>query len=623
MYGYYNYDTTPYLREIADNFSPLSPIREVAFMKPAQIGATTGVLEAVIAYFIGEVPTPQLYISADKELVEQGMKTKVERLIDGCGLRDKMAVQTNVRNTRRTGDTKTEKEYPGGFLHAIGAKNPGKLRQMSYPVILFDELDGMPDKLGNEGDPVSLAKNRSIAFESKRKILYLSTPLVLQTSKIYKLYKKGDQRFFYVPCIHCGEYIVLYWHLNSSQTDTGDEAGIILKTTDAGLLIPDSVGYKCQKCGKIMKNHHKSIFLKEGYWEPTAEPEYNTIRSYWLNSLYSPAGMFSWTGIVYEWLNAFDVIRGKVKDFEEYKKFRNTQQGLPFEDMGESPRYERVIAHRRSYAKNQIINEKIKEESGGPILLLMASCDVQGDKIVVDIKGYAAGPRVYTIDYRELEGSTKEFQSDCWRELEKIIENEKWESDDGKIYKITMTLIDAGYNTDTVYEFCKQYSHGVYPIFGREWLADGVPFMLATKKTIEKAGCLCYHINTNLLKDRIAASFRRDWSTGEIQPVWCPNFPEDLRDDYFRQFENEYKSEKFDKKTNKRLGFFWVKKFNTENEAFDTYVYNIAALEIEAEFICTLEEQKGGLGLGTAQWLDFWEFAGRGGYYVEKAPGGA
>ena len=184
----------------------------------------------------------------------------------------------------------------------------------------------MPDELKNEGDPVSLAKNRCLVpYEEKGKILYLSTPLVLQTSKIWKVYLQGDQRHFYIPCIHCGEEIVLHWFLRESQTKTGLKGGIIFDVTESGKLIKKSVRYKCQKCGGEMENHHKSIFLIQGQWKPTAEAEKDRMRSYWMNALYSPVGMYSWAGMVESFLECWDIKNNKVKDRKLYRDFRNTK----------------------------------------------------------------------------------------------------------------------------------------------------------------------------------------------------------------------------------------------------------------------------------------------------------
>ena len=625
-HGFFDYDWTPYFREPVNNFSPLSNVREIVFMKSAQIGATTGLLESIIAYYIGHVARPQLYVSADKELVSKGMEVKVDRMLDNSGLRDLIKPQTGVK-TRKTGDTKTEKDYPGGFLHAIGAQNPGKLRSMNYPVLLFDELDAFPMILKNEGDPIDLAKNRTlIPYEDIAKILYLTTPLITQTSKIYPLYLQGDQRHYYVPCIHCGEYIVLHWHLRESETKSGLKSGIIFDTLESGKLIRESVKYKCQECGGEMENHHKSIILIEGEWRPTAEATKDRLRSYWINALYSPVGMFSWAGMAESFLDCWDVKTNKVKDREKYRGFRNTKEGKPFEEMGEAPKYEKIIPPQRHYPRNAIPNKMCIEDNGHPILFLIASVDVQKTCLFLDIKGYTVGGKSYTIDFRQIDGSPENKNDVCWNTLEDIIDHERWKSDDGKIYHIQTTFIDAawGETTSNVYAFCEQYTVGVYPQFGERWLTDGMVIKAASNKTIEKAGCMVYKTNTTLLKDRIANSFKIDWNTGEKQPEWRPNFPEDLRDDYFRQFEAEYKAPLKDK-LGVHKGFAWVPVDHRKpNHAFDTFVYNFAALEQFAESVCLAEKydeagNEVGLELEYLHWPSFWEFAATRKYYMEAA----
>ncbi|MBP7735943.1 MAG: phage terminase large subunit family protein [Spirochaetes bacterium] len=610
--GYYDYNRTPYLREIVDRFSPLDPCHEIDVMKSAQIGATVGILESGIAYFIGCAPRPILYVSADKGLIETGMELRVERMLDSCGLRDLIFSQSNIKKTRNTGDTKNKKEYPGGFLLAVGARNPGKLRMISVPVAMIDELDGCPEKLGDEGNVDGLITNRTNAFASIRKILRLSTPLIMQTSQIYKNYMAGDRRHFHVPCKCCGEYIVLDWHYAEAQTKTGDPAGIVFDVTESGMLIPSTVRYKCQMCGGVMENHDKALILTEGLWKPTAESTKPSKHSYWINSCYSPPGMYSWEDMCYDWLKAWDPIRNRVKDFEEFKTFYQTKRGWPIEERGESPKFERIIANRRMYSKNTVPNHLAIVETGSPVLVVVASCDVHADNIMIDINGYCIGGRSYQIDFRVIEGDTESLISQCYRELERIIENETWISDDGKIYKIRCTFIDAGYRTDQIYQFCSQYSSGVYPTFGRDYIAGGLTLRELNKKTIEKAGCMCYDINVTKMKDRIAAAIRRDWTTGELQPEWRMNFPEDMRDDYFNQYTTENKYEKRDKITNRFLGFEWRHKPGADNHAFDARGYNFAGLEFIAEYAC-IEMLK----LDSLNWEAFWQYAKDGNYYQE------
>ena len=610
--GFFKYSYAPYCTEIVNELSPMSNTREVVVIKGAQLGLTTGVLESAVAFFIGCAPRPQLYVSADAELVAQGMESKIERMIDSCGLRDLIKPQTGNKS-KKTGDTKLRKDYKNGWLQAIGAQNPGKMRSQSFPVALLDEVDAFPQTLKNEGDPIALIRNRVlIPYEDKGKILYLSTPLIKQTSKITYLYEQGDMREYFIQCPRCGNMIVLKWHISETESKTGLKAGIIFDCTEYGLPIKTSVKYKCQSCGGLIENHEKNIFLKNGVWTPQQQTKRERMKSYHISGLYSPVGMMSWHGMVEAWVEAWDVVRNRMRDVERLREFYNTKLGIGWEERGESPRYERVSAHRRNYASNTILNNQIRNEAGSEILLLTCAVDVQKDRIFCHIMAWAQNGINYTLDFRDIEGDTSVMTSEPWRKLTDIIENEIWTSDDKKQYRIRCTYIDAGYNTESVYTFCSDYSSGVFPSFGRDWLLDGVTYRQASKATIEKAGCLCFHINTTKLKDRIASSFRHDWNTGELQPSWQPNFPEDMRDDILRQYEAEYKAAKVDKRTNKVLGYTWVNAPGADNHFFDTTCYNNCIIEMIAENVC-----KNDLQLESLSWNDFWETIKDGRYYTE------
>ncbi len=606
--GFYDYDYTPYLKEIVNRLSPEDPARKIVFQKPSQIGATVGILEAAVGYYIGCAPTSIMYISADKELVEKAVETKIEQMLESCGLRDKIFAQHKGYNSRATGNTKAEKQFPGGFLHAVGAQSAGKLRAMSYKVILMDELDGFPAEVGKEGSPVALAENRSNAFASKRKILYLSTPVVLQTSFISPLYLRGDQNNYFVKCPRCHELIVMQWHIAKSKYD-GKPAGIMYEHND-GILIPESVHYKCQNCGKPISEDKKSKFMRTGRWIPTAQTQEMGLVSYWMDVIYSPPGMYSWVNTVYDWFKAWDVINNRVKDLKEYRSFRNTKQGKTFEEMGEALLIDKVLIHRRPiYSRNQIKNKIFAEETGSPVFKITCAVDVQKSpgELLVDIKAWCTNAISYTLDFRHLtaEKDVTDFNDKCWRDLENIIENEIWTSDDGRQYRIGMTFIDAawGESTDTVYQFCRQYSENVYPTFGAEKLKDGVTLQQVSKNTIQKAGCMCYRINTVKMKDRVSRMLNAVWYSGQLQPMFYLNFPDDLREDYFAQFTAEHKVPVYDKKTNKFLGYIWKLIQGRDNHAFDLAGYHFAALELMAETVCIND-----LELESLQWPQFFEY---------------
>jgi len=610
MPGKYSFDKAPFLREILDCLSPMSLVQEVAVMKGAQIMLTTGVLENYLAYNIGCDPKPMLYISADKELVTTGMKTKIERMLDSCNLRDLIFAQTNKK--RSTGDTVTEKEYPGGFLHAIGARNPGKLRQMSYPVILFDEIDGFPEKLGKEGDPITLAKNRTNAYATKRKILYLSTPLISQTSRIYYLYQRGDQRNFFVPCKYCREMQVLQWH---GVNENEKQYGITFELTDKYLPDYDSVGYRCKYCGQIMKNHDKSIILEKGEWRSTSEAELPFFRSYWISALYSPPGMYSWEKMVADWSEAWDLEKNRMKDKEKTRAFYNLKRGLPWEERGSSIKYEKSVLHRRSgFILSEMPENIMIRDTGSFALLLTCAIDVQASGVFVHTIAWTFGGQSWTIDFFKIDGDITDEKSKMWSEVDNYIMQKIYFSESGKQYRIINTFVDSGWGkySDVVYRFCSQYSSGVYAIKGEDWIKSGLVYKMFTKTTLEKIGLsAAFIINTTILKDRLSRYMGvLQWDSGQLQPEWYPNFPENLGDDFFRMFEAEYRIEVHDRDTGKFKYIRWKQTQGADNHAFDTTVYNLAGLELIANRVCREE-----LGLQALDWNQFWEYCKEGYFY--------
>ena len=329
-YGFWNNDYTPYLVKPMDAMCPHITTREIVVMKGVQIGATTGIIENFLGYVIDENPAGVMYITADAALAKDAIEVKVDRMLADCGLLHKL----QANDSKKSGNTATRKDFPGGFILPVGARSPGRLRSMSIKYVLADELDGMPDKLGKEGDPITLFKKRTNSFEDTKKILYLSTPLVMQSSKIYKLFLRGDQQKYFIPCPHCG--YMQYLRLQGVRKD-GKKFAFHYEVDDKYNLIRDSVGYICEECLELFKNHDKISFLsaKNGAeWRPTATPEEAYLESYWIPTFYSPVGMYSWETMCQEWLHWWDARTQRVKDIEVYRSFRNTIEGWPWEEKG-------------------------------------------------------------------------------------------------------------------------------------------------------------------------------------------------------------------------------------------------------------------------------------------------
>ncbi len=614
--GKFSFDRVPYFKEIVDLFAPDNPTRKVVVMKSNQIGATTSLLEPILLYNIGCNPSSQLLVEPDDDMAKQAMGTKIDRMIDSSGLRGLIFSQARkAARARATGDTALKKEYPGGYLHAASASTPKSFRNFSYKIVLADELDAMPDQLKGEGTVIGLMEGRTNAYPTSYKILLQSTPTTEQGSKIWKQYNMGTMERWQVPCKFCGVFQPLDWAIfDESNKQIG---GIVWENDENFQPILSTVGYKCPHCGGIMKNYDKAEIVPKGRWVAgTDHPIEQKTRSFHLSALYNLPGLFSWEDYVLQWATFWDLKNNRVRDKEQYRVFRNLKQGLPFKEMNESIKYERVQLHKRfGFARGKVPNQMAVNDAGCPVLIVICSVDVQRKNLFVDVKGYGERGVTWTLDFFSIEGDTERFDDQCWVELANYIDTKVFEGDDGKLYRIAMTFVDSGHYTDAVYAFVAGFGSGVYACKGQDWIKNGETFQVFSPQTLSRIGLpLAYHVNTGKLKDRISRSLNMlTWEGNELQPEWYPNFAEDFRDDYFKMFEAEEKVDVYDKVTNKWEKTIWKAKQGADNHAFDTYVYNLAALEVFAEDFC-----RNDCGLGFLHWPTFWDYAKRGAFYFVK-----
>lgn len=598
--GFYSFDVAPYLREILDCMSPHSSIREIDIMKGVQVCFTVGILENSIGYYIDHVKdAPLMLLTVDDGMAALRMDGHITPLIINSGL-SHLIKSVDADNKRKTGAKGHRREWiGGGSLIVQGSRSAGKLRSSPIRVLLADEVDGYPGEVGRDGDPLTLALDRTAAYEATRKVVRGSTPLIMQTSRIYREFLRGDQRRFFVPCKHCGEFQDLRFQ---DHTEDGTLFGVLFDLDEAHDLVEGSVRYVCKFCGGAWRNEDKAAFLPAGEWRPTSRSEYPGRRSYHLSALYSPVGMQTWEALVRTWLRAWDPRASRPRDMRLFQQFYNNVLGWPFEERGESAKFEQVVGHRRMvYSAGQIPNKTARQECGGRIEVLTAAVDVHRERLDVQVVGWTRGQRLWSILWEQYEGPTDRIDSPAWARLRELIEGRIFLGDDGTRYQIPITLIDAGFNSDAVYLFADQYMRGVYPILGRD-----LPVKSAAVKEFaefrSKLGAVAFNVTSTIYKDRLSNMLRREWTGEGRQPDWGVNFPQDYPEEFFRQLTREKRKEKINPRTGQRMGFEWYRPAGSANHAWDLLVYNTAALEITALDICKRE-----IGLEFIDWPKFWD----------------
>ena len=595
MPGYIRYDVNPYMREILDCADVDSPVREVNLKKGVQITYTT-LLESIMLYYMAHVKhLPMMYVTADKELASARIENNIIPMLNQSGFAD-IITSSDEGNARKSGKNAQQIQFSGGgYLVPIGAQSPSKMRSFSIAVLLKDEIDGWPLVVGRDGDPDKLTSDRCAAYWEKRKIFRGSTPLIKETSKIEFQYQRGDCRKYHVACKDCGHMQELMWQ--RFEWDIVD-----------GTLDNDTVRYLCEKCKAPHYEHDKEKLFLGGKWVATKKPIEPGVRSYHLPAMYSPAGMAPWSKLAADYLDAFDPVTKKVKDIEKFQIFYNNVLGEPFEIMGAKVRFQQVSAHRSaSYKYGQLNNGLAVENTGSKITLVACTVDVHKKNLAVAVYGFCKGSISYLLDYwrfepRDGEPDCNESSSPVWQRLRDLIEDKVYLAEDGRSYKIAITLIDSGYANDVVTRFTRDYIHGVYPILGR----DRPSKFQSIKEFSEfktQAGNIGYRIIVDHYKDRLAPVLRREWVPEMgMQKAYHFNAPYNATDKQLKELTVESRR----KKTDDRgvVSYYWYRPGNAPNELWDLSVYAYAAVEILAYNICIKHFQ-----LDTIDWEQFWDYA--------------
>jgi phage terminase large subunit GpA-like protein len=517
--GRWRTDRAPYQRGIMDALADPT-VREVVVMKSAQVGWTE-ILGNVVAYHIDRDPSPILVIQPTLEMAEAWSKDRLAPMV-----RDTPALKGKIADakSRTAGNTLLHKTFPGGHITIAGANSPAGLASRPIRIVLCDEVDRYPPSAGTEGDPISLARKRSTTFWN-RKILLGSTPTVKGSSRIEVAFDGSDKRYFLVPCPHCQTEDRLQWD-NVKWPENA----------------PKDAFYACSHCGGVIDDAAKVRMLQSGRWQATSTS--NGVAGFHISELYSPWVRFGDTAAAF--------VEAK-RSPETLQTWVNTSLGETWVERGEAPTHERVMGLRRDYQMRDVPDA---------VMTLTAGVDVQKNRLIYVVRGWARAMSSWLVDFGELWGDTD--QPDVWGTLGELLGAEFG----GK--PIRLMLIDSGFRPDMVYAFCRSHAH-CRPSKGYESLSAPVRMSkvdVTIRGQVIKHGAALWRVDTGYFKSLIHG--RIDWP--EDQPgAW--HLPSDVPDDYARQLVAESKITLPNGKS------VW-KRHDRENHALDCEVYASAAAKI-------------------------------------------
>lgn len=271
--GPYSTLLTPYVREPLAAFSD-PRVSDMTLCFGTQTAKSTVVLIGM-AWRLVNNPCPTLWVAPNENFVRSFSENRWQPMVEDC----KRLAALKPYNPHRY---KTlEQQFRDCTVNFVGSNSPANLASRPIGLLIMDETDKFAEPSAREAGAVALAENRTKSFTNALRVK-TSTPTTAE-GEIWQAFLAGDQRFYFVPCPHCGEKQRLLWSQVKWDQSARDDEG---KWNEEAVRL--SAYYECEHCKGRIDSGHKTKMLREGEWRPTNSAASPGRRSYHLNSLYAP-----------------------------------------------------------------------------------------------------------------------------------------------------------------------------------------------------------------------------------------------------------------------------------------------------------------------------------------------
>ena len=370
--GPFRHETSPYSKRLLEVLSPDHPSEEVWCRKCVQSGVT---LASVLwlSSVMARMNAPCMYVQSTVGLAKEWADSKFWPVVESSPILNPWAEDGNEpgaiipRVNKATGGSRADKirAVRGGTILLGGAESPKTLRGHTIRYIVKDDLDAWAEENG-EGDPSAQADGRLTTYAALgiSKMLAISSPTFVGSSRIDKGYSRSSRERFYLPCLQCDLLTDFVW-----------------EDVTKNPVAPFKPYFTCPSCGHPHDDSHKRLMLQGGLWVPTkpvndARPAKTVSRDEALD----------WAGDGLHRVVGLD-ISGEISRFQPWEKiaqkeadaagdertemvFVNTVLGRPYELKTKTPGWEALSARR---------SEDFQRGAGafGPCVFIL-SADVQG-----------------------------------------------------------------------------------------------------------------------------------------------------------------------------------------------------------------------------------------------------
>lgn len=587
MPGFYRVDQTPYAKEPLLCWS-LRDVQKITLCWGTQLGKTTVIL-VCIGHGIDHDPGTMMLVMTSQDVSNDTMRQRIWPLIRGCKvLRSKFPPEHKWKTSRM--------DFDGGFIRTAGANSSGNLASFPFRYLFLDETAKYPADLSGEGDAQASAEERQKA-QPLRKTLTTSTP-VQEGDNILNDLKNSLRRDRYVPCPHCGAFqLLIFERVKWPHRDSCTELGAADYET-----IKKNTWYECQACKQKIEERHKRWMETNGRWvsdgltielvsgtdvafssliqaaadgdgfleggqrfdvtlpagprcfyRVVGETRFSSHIGYHLNSLHSL--FFTWGEAAVQFLKA-------RHDPGRLQVFINSVLAEPWKQTTDSVDTSAMVEHIDRDLPIRVIPEGYD--------FLFCGADYHGVKIGVRFVLLAVRHDfAYTvIDYGQLGTLT---------DLGHVISAVYPRRSDGLLLTPDFTLVDSGWETQEVYDFCKTQINCL-PCKG----AGSVPYSIRDLTDKDRPGGKSvvtgqlFSLAPNIWKDHVLAAMKWRWMDKTAPPpANYIRLHRECGEDLIAAFGSEKRIVKKDKAGRETAD--WVPVHHSHIHYWDAFIYAVAA----------------------------------------------
>jgi phage terminase large subunit GpA-like protein len=557
--GVYNPDLTPWVLGIHEALDDPA-VTELNCMKSAQVAWTDGVILNYVAKRIDIDPCPMIIMFAKDQAAKEFNDEKFVPMVEATPrLADKIPI-----TARRDKDNRWQfKGFPGGFLKFVGSNSPSSVKSTPAPVVCVEEPDDCNTNVREQGDTITLLKERTKSFP-RRKVIFGGTPTIEGSSRIEASYKASDQRKFWIPCPHCGERQVLAWEHVKWQD------GAEVPHEVFGQAQPETARYCCPHCHVLWTDAEKNRAVRQGEWR--ADASFRGIAGFYINELYSPFPGSQFARLVEKYLTAMHAYA--QGDDTKLRSFRNNTEGLPYAYISDVPEASDLRERAHKYTELSV-------PAGG--LVLTAGVDVQHDRLAVVIRAWGRGEESWLVYWGEIFGSTLNPHGGAWVDLDNLLFGQVRHASGASMWIAAASLDGSdGNRTDVVHEYVRSRNQRrgacrLMTVKGASEQTNDRREIFSTPRKVDpgkhfkpaKHGLETFIVGTTRAKDLILETRVKLEGAGPGRMHWYAS----VRADYWEQLVSEIKAPSRLNRNRKT----WTKKSGVRNEALDCEVYALHA----------------------------------------------